>query len=191
MTGPLIAQHQGPPRSQDTVPSRMRKSTRRTAPTGPQEVCEREFESFARATEPALKAVLHARLGPDRGQLAVAEALAWAWVNWSKLPSIDHPIRYLARVGTSRTRLRRIDPKVEARPPIEQANFEPKLDDAMAALSRQQRVCVVLIAALEFSFAETADHLGLSKSTVQRHYERGIEKLRNSIDPPTDESDSP
>lgn len=169
----------------------MRNSTERTAPSSPQEVREREFESFVRATEPSLKAVLHARLGQDRGQLAVAEALAWAWVNWKKLPSIDHPIQYLAKVGTSRTRLRRLDPKVEARPPIEQGDYEPKLDDALKALSRQQRVCVFLIAALGFTYSEAAGHLGLSKSTVQRHYERGIEKLRSSIDPPTDESDSP
>ena len=58
---------------------------------------------------------------------------------------------------------------------------EPGLVDALAGLSERQRVVVTLVYCFEWTLSEAADVLGLKKSTVQNHAERGLAKLRSSL----------
>ena len=48
----------------------------------------------------------------------------------------------------------------------------------LAGLSDRERITVMLVNGFEWSLAEVAELLGVSKSTVQTHTERGMAKLR-------------
>jgi RNA polymerase sigma factor (sigma-70 family) len=59
--------------------------------------------------------------------------------------------------------------------------FEPGLGTALSTLSLRQRQIVVLVAGFGLSQLEAAQLLGLSRSSVQNHLERGMTKLRTSL----------
>jgi len=48
----------------------------------------------------------------------------------------------------------------------------------LAGLSDRERVAVMLVNGFDWSLAEVAEFLGVSKSTVQTHAERAMAKLR-------------
>jgi RNA polymerase sigma factor (sigma-70 family) len=48
-------------------------------------------------------------------------------------------------------------------------------------LPEQQRVVVMLLHCFEWTMAEVADVLQVSKSTVQTHAERGLSRLRERM----------
>ncbi len=140
------------------------------------------FDEFVRVVEPTLRSVLVSRLGRDRGVIATAEALSWAWENWSRVQKLDRPVPFLSKVGTSRTRWRRKAPQGLLQVAVtEPSPFEPGLDAALANLSVRQRSCLVLVEGLGYSFAEAAELLAIRKATVQRHYERGLAKVRAEL----------
>jgi DNA-directed RNA polymerase specialized sigma24 family protein len=51
----------------------------------------------------------------------------------------------------------------------------------LAGLSDRERIAVMLVNAFQWSLAEVAELLGVSKSTVQTHAERGMAKLRAGL----------
>ena len=55
---------------------------------------------------------------------------------------------------------------------------EPGLPAALAKLSEGQRTSVMLVHTFEYTFAEAAELLGVSKSTIQTQVERGMDRLR-------------
>jgi RNA polymerase sigma factor (sigma-70 family) len=59
--------------------------------------------------------------------------------------------------------------------------IEPGLPAALVSLTDQQRVVVMLVYCFEWSLGEVAQLLDLSKSTVQTHAERGLDRLRNCL----------
>ena len=151
------------------------------APSSDAAVSAVSFDDFVRAHEPKLRAALVARHGRDRGAEACAEALSWAWERWDKVSALEAPVPYLVKVGTSRTRMRVLFPKIERPVPSAEPSFEPGLGAALQRLSDRQRSCVVLIAGYGMSFAETAEVLAITKPTVQKHLERGLERLRGEL----------
>ncbi|HSM01264.1 MAG TPA: hypothetical protein VK960_02325 [Acidimicrobiia bacterium] len=62
------------------------------------------FTSFVEETEARLRRALTASFGPEAGREATAEALAYAWRNWSRVRSLDNPAGYLYRVGRDKGR---------------------------------------------------------------------------------------
>jgi RNA polymerase sigma factor (sigma-70 family) len=67
-------------------------------------------------------------------------------------------------------------------PPSESYSaVEPNLLPALGALPERQRIAVVLIHVEEWTFREVAELLHVSISTVQKHTERGMAKLRRSL----------
>ncbi len=139
-----------------------------------------EFEDWYEAVEPRVRAALVARYGPEAGREAAAAALAWAWENWDQVRSMENKVGYLYRVGQSQTRRRR---EGWLRAPVSAAETrcEPGLPVALAGLPTKQRTAVVLVHGYGWSFAETADLLGVTKSTVQSHVERGMTTLRQRL----------
>jgi RNA polymerase sigma factor (sigma-70 family) len=61
------------------------------------------------------------------------------------------------------------------------------LPAALSGLTERQRVCVVLVFAYEWTHQEVADLLGVARSSVQSHVERGLLHLRNEIGVPSDD----
>lgn len=138
------------------------------------------FEAFFERVEPPLQRALVAAYGAELGREATAEALAWAWEHRGRLATLDRPVAYLYRVGQSRIRRRRVRVPF-LRPDERDPAVEPGLMRAVQALSRQQRVAVVLVHGYDWSMVEVAELLGVSVSTVQTHLERGLRRLRAAL----------
>ena len=95
---------------------------------------------------------------------------------------MDNPAGYLWGVGRNKARSRiRVRPVFPEVPIDHEPWIEPGLPDAMAQLSESQRIAVMLIHGFEWTFAEVAELLGVSLSTVQKHADRGMAKLRRRM----------
>jgi RNA polymerase sigma-70 factor (sigma-E family) len=134
-----------------------------------------------------------ARLLLDERGLAeevVQEAFARTYAAWPRLRTPDDPLPYVRRavVNLARGGLRRrivarratVAPAADA-PSAEDgvlaAARDREVADAVRALPRRQRECVVLRYFLECSTAQTADALGVSDGTVKQHLHRALAAL--------------
>jgi RNA polymerase sigma factor (sigma-70 family) len=144
---------------------------------------ETGFEEFAKGAESKLREALSATLGSERGREATADVLAYAWEHWERVGSMDNPTGYLYVLGrnrgrkASRSRFVTLLPVDPARIPW----VEPRLVGYLEGLPARQRTVVVLLYCFEWTMSEVAELLGLSKSTIQRHAERGLSKLRRQM----------
>jgi DNA-directed RNA polymerase specialized sigma24 family protein len=88
---------------------------------------------------------------------------------------------YLYRVGQSRTRPRR-RALMELPSPAGEPWVEPALPAALLALSEGQRTAVVLVHGFGWTLREVAELTGVRRTTVQNHLERGLARLRISME---------
>jgi RNA polymerase sigma-70 factor (ECF subfamily) len=142
------------------------------------------FTAFVANAESKLRHALTASFGVERGREALAEAFAYGWEHWDRIQGMDNPDGYLYRVAhnhAKRTLSRRRVVFPEA--PLARVPWvEPGLPRALARLSERQRVAVYLVHGQEWSASEVSELLGVSKTTVQKHVERGMKKLRRQLD---------
>jgi DNA-directed RNA polymerase specialized sigma24 family protein len=139
---------------------------------------------FVKAAEPRLRHALCAAFGQQDGREAAAHALAYACENWERVEAMENPVGYLWGVGRNHARRQRFRSRAVALParPFDRLPWvEPKLPKALSRLSERQRVTVMLVCGLEWTHAEVADLLGVSRSTVQTQLERGLATLRNTL----------
>lgn len=140
------------------------------------------FEEFVVAHERPLRQALTATFGVDGGREAAADALAYAWQHWDRVAAMANPAGYLFVVGRDRHRRRwrrgASTAVFDVGPERPEPWCEPALAAQLARLSDRERIAVLLSHAFEWSLAEVAGLLGVSKSTVQTHAERGMAKLR-------------
>ncbi len=141
---------------------------------------EPDFRAFVGRVEPGLRRALVASFGYERGGEAVAEALAYAWERWDHVCTIERPVAYLYRVGQSKTRRRRFRATYD-RPVHPEPLYEPGLAAAMASLPEKQRVAVFLAHGLGWTHTEVADLMGVRRTTVEKHLERGLARLRKTL----------
>jgi DNA-directed RNA polymerase specialized sigma24 family protein len=139
-----------------------------------------KYRRFVLEAEPKLRRALIAAYGPERGREATCEALAYAWQHWDRVEQMKNPVGYLYRVGQTRSIPRKVRPVFE-RPDGSEPLVEPALAAAVAELSERQRVAVLLVHAAGWTIAEVSDLLEINVSTVQRHVDRGLRKLRARI----------
>lgn len=138
------------------------------------------FERFVEKAGPRLGRALAAVYGFEDGQDATAEAMAYAWENWQQLQHIENLPGYLFRVGQTRGRPRRQRVLFDIGADAEH-RFEPGLPKALAALSRRQRLAVVLVHGYGYTLREVAELTGIKPTTVQNHLSRGLSRLRSSL----------
>lgn len=141
------------------------------------------FTAFVTETEARLRIALSAALGVDRGREAAAEALAYGWEHWDRIAVMDNPAGYLYRVGHNQAK-RAGRRRTVALPAVDQQRdpwVEPGLPAALAKLPQQQRLVVALLHGYQWSLSEVAELLGVSKSTVQSHADRGLKRLRTRL----------
>jgi DNA-directed RNA polymerase specialized sigma24 family protein len=140
------------------------------------------FEAFVAGHERRLRQALTAAFGIDGGREAAADAFVYAWEHWDRVAAMANPAGYLFVVGRSRHRrgfrARLAKPVFDVGPEHPEPWCEPALAMQLAGLSDRERITVMLINGFEWSLAEVAELLGVSKSTVQTHAERGMAKLR-------------
>ena len=146
-----------------------------------------EFTDFVRVYEPRLSFALAAAYGPEVGREATADALMYAWEHWERVSAMSNTVGYLYRVGQSKAKRHRshspvCPPVVADREPW----VEPHLPQVLGNLPERQRVVVVLVHGFEWTQHEVADLLGVGRTTVQRHLERGMRKLRSGLEATSD-----
>lgn len=146
------------------------------------------FTEFVKGAEPRLRRALVARYGGQEGREAVAEALAYAWEHWDRVSGMDNPVGYLYRVGRTRGtwgfRRPLQFPRLEE--PAAASWFEPALPAAIEHLPARQRTAVMLVKAHGYTYDETADVMGIGRTTVQKHVERALRKLRKALEVTSD-----
>ena len=141
------------------------------------------FAEFHARAEPRLRRALIARYGGEVGREATAEALAYAWENWDRIRVMSNATGYLYRVGQSRSR--RLWPRRAVFATGGEFSLpwvEPGLPGALNKLSVRQRQTVVLVHGFCYTHQEVADLLGISRTSVQNHVERGLAKLRSELE---------
>ncbi len=141
------------------------------------------FTEFAREAERRLRPALVSFFGAERGREATQDALIYAWTHWDKIEHLDNPHGYLFRVGqrAAKRSPRREVPALQEVPVGDTPAIEPGLDGALDRLSPMQRAAVLLVKAFEHTHAEAAEVLGVRPSSVQKHLERALVKLRSSL----------
>jgi RNA polymerase sigma-70 factor (ECF subfamily) len=143
------------------------------------------FTEFMADAEPRLRRTLVSLYGPEVGREATADALAYGWEHWAKVKGMDNPAGYLFRVGQTKAKKHR---RPEVPFPREPGNpdgehwTEPGLHTAMTGLSDHQRTTVLLIHGFDWTYEEVSQLMGVSRSTVQRHADRGMAKLRKALE---------
>ncbi len=141
------------------------------------------FIAWATDAEPRLRQSLTATFGTQAGCDATADALGVAWERWDQISSMENPIGYVYGIGRNMARrtTKKREPvfldAVEASLP----DIEPGLPRAVAQLPDNQRIAVTLLHGYGWSMSEVAELLGIKKTTVQNHAERGMSKLRRSL----------
>jgi RNA polymerase sigma-70 factor (ECF subfamily) len=139
------------------------------------------FETFVAQVEPRLSRALVARFGRDGGREATVDALVYGWRNWDRVRGMTNPVGYLYRVGCSSYRPQ---PRPMVLADAEQWAdpwIEPGLDRSLANLSDLQRTAVVLHHSFDWTYVEIGELLNVSVSTVRNHIDRGMRKLRQTM----------
>ncbi|MEA2000662.1 MAG: sigma-70 family RNA polymerase sigma factor [Actinomycetota bacterium] len=140
------------------------------------------FTAFVESAGARLRQAFISMYGPDVGAEATSEALAYAWENWTRLEQMKNPAGYLYRVGQSKARRYRRKPMVlPSVPDTVQPWVEPGLPAALERISERQRLAVLLCHGFDWTLAETAELMGVTPSTVQRHLDRGLAKVRRHL----------
>ena len=89
----------------------------------------------------------------------------------------NRPRSHSQRTERGRRRPKRL-PEVEA---VAHPWVEPGLPAALEKLSERQRQAILLCHGYGWTLTEAAEVLGVGASTVQRHIDRGMEKLRTRL----------
>ena len=141
------------------------------------------FVAFVRDVEPRLRLAVVAAHGPDPGLDAVQEALIWGWEHWGRVTQLANPAGYLYRVAMRKAQRARVRRPVVAFATSGDGTpwVEPALSPALKAMSAMQRQTVVLVAAYGYTQQEAADLLGVRRTTVQKHLDRGLARLRAAL----------
>ncbi len=148
---------------------------------------EAEFTAFVQECEPRLSFALAAAYGPDVGREATADALMYAWEHWERVSVMSNTVGYLYRVG--QTKAKRHRRRSLVCPPVAAGRelwVEPHLPEVLMSLPERQRVVVVLVHGFDWTQREVAELLGVSRTTVERHLDRGMRKLRSGLEVPSD-----
>ena len=140
------------------------------------------FTDWAVEAEPRLRQSLTALFGVQEGLDATAEALAFAWERWPDISVMENRVGYVYGAARKMGR-RRLNRRPVFLPIPEQRTqwVEPALPSALAGLSEQQRLVVALLHGYQWTMSEVAELLGISKSTVQNHDDRGLLALRRKL----------
>lgn len=149
----------------------------------PEETTVGSFEGFVRESEPRLHDAMAALFGPQAGRDATAEALAYGWEHWERVRKMDNPIGYLYAVGRDRGRKAQMGRRVVLMP-VDSDRVpwvEPGLPAALGDLSNRQRIVVMLLHCYDWTMAEVAEVLGVSKGTVQSYDTRAMRRLRRRL----------
>jgi RNA polymerase sigma factor (sigma-70 family) len=144
---------------------------------------EDSYTAFVRDVQDRVRHGLVAGFGVEIGREAAEEALIYAWGHWDRISHMSNRAGYVFRVGhrmaqkmAKKERRTAVLPDLPAvSNPLE---IEPDLPAALSALSPRQRMVVVLVYGFGVSQREAGGLLGIGRTSVQKHLERGLSRLR-------------
>ncbi|GMQ97858.1 MAG: SigE family RNA polymerase sigma factor [Acidimicrobiia bacterium] len=140
------------------------------------------YSAFVSEGGARLRRAFIAAYGPEVGSEATSDALVYAWEHWDRIVTMENPTGYLYRVGQSKARrYRRRHVRLPVAEAASQPWFEPGLPSALERLSERQRQAILLCHGYGWTLVEVGDLLGIGASTVQRHIDRGMAKLRSRL----------
>ncbi len=143
------------------------------------------FSDFMEEAEPRVRRALISGFGAQLGREATLDAFEYAWEHWDRLRRGSNPAGYVYRAGVHvAARARRREHRragFDDPSPRAERWVEPKLDGALDRLTRPQRTAVVLIHGFGWTYREVSDVMGIRRSSVQRHVDRAMEKLRADL----------
>ena len=157
-----------------------------------------EFEKYVAARGPALERYAYVLSGdPHQAQDLVQTALVKAYRRWRWVVRADHPDAYVRRILTTSyldTRRRhRTEHPLDDVPdvastgrfadPADRVAARDELQRALATLSPHQRAVVVLRHYEGQDDPVIARILGCGEATVRAHASRGLQRLRDALDP--------
>lgn len=149
-----------------------------------------DFSDFYQRFAASVTNAVAVTLGDDELAVdAVAEAMARAWDRWAKIGDYDKPEAWVYRVALNwafswRRRRRRERERPVALGPSEVVAElrDDSLDQALRALSVEQRAVVVCRLYFDWSVATTAEALGVSEGTVKSRLARALDQLRRAVE---------
>ena len=146
-------------------------------------VDEASYTAFVREVQDRVRHGLVAGFGVEIGRDAAEEALIYAWEHWDRVSDMSNRAGYVFKVGHRMAqKMAKKEKRVFVLPdppavsnPVE---IEPGLPAALSALSPRQRVVVVLVYGFGVSQKEAGGLLGIGRTSVQKHLDRGLNRLR-------------
>jgi RNA polymerase sigma factor (sigma-70 family) len=159
-------------------------SSVRVLPSPAREVTPDEFEQRLAPTLTQLRAVLIARHGVDVGVDVHAEVASFAWERRDMVCGLENPAGYLFRVSQSKARRYRRWGRAITLPTERQVGRtegDPRLDEAMEQLSKDERTVCVLVHGYGYRYEEAAELLGWSTASVRNRLSRAMAKLRQLL----------
>ena len=147
------------------------------------------FEGLITQIRVRLLPVLWSKWGVEIGSDVCSEVEEYAWKNRKKLLEMANPMGYLYRVSQSRARRysrwmrRNTFPGHFVDVGVEDREIDESLRD-LAALTANQRVCVLLVHGFGWSYTDVADLLDITQAAVSNHLNRGLARLRTNVTDP-------
>jgi DNA-directed RNA polymerase specialized sigma24 family protein len=141
------------------------------------------FDSLIDEIRSRLLPVLVAKWGIEVGSDLCSDVEEYAWENRVKVAGMENPLGYLYRVAQSKSRshVRWIKRTTFPSRFPDVIHEDPALHDTLqilAVLNADQRVCVMLVHAFGWTYAEVAELLGFTRAVVNHNVHRGLAALR-------------
>jgi len=147
---------------------------------------EEEFPAMRRDAYRAAYGVLCDRQAAED---AASEALAQAWVHWSRIGDLPYRTAWLRRVAINAAlkilkKQRRLTPITDPRMAAfdEHIAIRLALSEALLELPSRQREVLALRYLADLPEADVAAAMGISNNSVKTHLKRGLATLRKRID---------
>jgi DNA-directed RNA polymerase specialized sigma24 family protein len=145
-----------------------------------------EFEERLAPVLGHLRGVLVARHGVELGVELHSDLASYAWEQRAMLCGLENPAGYLFRVSQSRARRYRRWGRTVQFPPeravgVRVPDGDPRLDDALARLTKDERTVAVLVHGYGYTYDEAAEMLGWSTGSVRSRLHRAMAKLRHTM----------
>jgi DNA-directed RNA polymerase specialized sigma24 family protein len=141
------------------------------------------FDAMIDEIRAKLLPALVAKWGIEVGSDLCSDVEEYAWEHRAKVTRMENPLGYLYRVAQSKSRshVRWIKRTTFPSRFPDVIHEDPALHDTLqilAVLNADQRVCVMLVHAFGWTYAEVAELLGFTRAVVNHNVHRGLVALR-------------
>lgn len=143
------------------------------------------FDTLIDEIRSRLLPALVSKWGIEVGSDLCSDVEEYAWKHRRKVVAMENPLGYLYRVAQSKSRnyVRWMNRTTFPSRFPDIVHEDMQLHDTLqmlAGLNPDQRVCVMLVHAFGWTYAEVADLLGVTRAVVNHNVHRGIARLRSS-----------